>query len=195
MAHDPLSIRLHWQQAAFGFCILTFIILVPVLVWVIAPHAPEPANAPVHVKILAVNDFHGQLPPGQTLNKRPAGGAPVLASYLKSVIASAKADRTIIALPGDLVGASPLESGFLLDEPAMLFWNSFAGPACERATLQYNTACTMVATLGNHEFDKGVTRAPAEDQRREWQHRDYAPHRPVSRHTGVIRVRQRGLGG
>lgn len=156
MVHDPLSTRPHWQQAAVGFCILAFIILVPVLVPVMAPHTPAQLNAPVHVKILAVNDFHGQLPPGQTLNKRPVGGAPVLASYLKSAIASAKADRTIIALPGDLVGASPPESGLLLDEPAMLFWNRFAGPACERATLPYNPACTMVATPGNHKFDKGV---------------------------------------
>jgi 5'-nucleotidase len=38
-----------------------------------ALHTLESANTPVYVKIVAVNDFHGQLPPGQTLTKRPTG--------------------------------------------------------------------------------------------------------------------------
>ena len=157
MAHDTFSTLPHWQQAAFGFCILALIILVPVLVPVMAPHPPAPANATVHVKILAVNDFHGQLPPGQTLNKRPAGGAPVLASYLNTVMAEAGQAPAFIALPGDVVGASPPESGLLLDEPAILSFNTLANPSCTYGGISSRSSCNMVATLGNHEFDKGTT--------------------------------------
>ena len=120
------------------------------------PLVSIPANATVHVKILAINDFHGQLPPGQTLNKHPVGGAPVLASYLKSAIASGNADGVIIALPGDAVGASPPESGLLLDEPTMLFFNTLANPYCIIGSNPPDISCNMVATPGNHEFDRGV---------------------------------------
>src|SRR4051812_45771356 len=37
----------------------------------------------VHIKLLGINDFHGQLSP-RTLGPRPAGGAAVLASYLEA---------------------------------------------------------------------------------------------------------------
>jgi len=72
-------------QILLGLCILAILILAPVLLsWYLPSPALTPqTSATVHVKILAVNDFHGQLPPGQALNKRPAGGSPVLASYLK----------------------------------------------------------------------------------------------------------------
>jgi len=59
MAHDPLSTRLHWQQEVFGSSII-IIILLPVLISVMESHTLAPANTPVYVKILAVNDFHGQ---------------------------------------------------------------------------------------------------------------------------------------
>ena len=110
---------------------------------------------PVHVKILAVNDFHGQLTAGQTLNKEPVGSAPVLAAYLKSAMAVSGPSHTIIAMPGDVVGASPPESGLLLDEPSMLFFNGFANSCCRGAQSE-TPSCNMVATLGNHEFDKGT---------------------------------------
>ncbi|MDO8871520.1 MAG: bifunctional metallophosphatase/5'-nucleotidase [Methanoregula sp.] len=69
---------------------------------------------------------------------------------------SGNADGTIIALPGDVVGASPPESGLLYDEPTMLFFNTFANPYCNIASLPTDASCNMVATLGNHEFDKGI---------------------------------------
>lgn len=65
MAHDPLSTRPHWQQALFGSSIVILIILVPVHVSVLAPHTLAPANTPVYVKILAVNDFYRHTPPGR----------------------------------------------------------------------------------------------------------------------------------
>ncbi len=142
MASDPpisgISPR---KQAIAGLFVLAIIVLVPI--GLSCSRDIAPAAGPVYVKILAVNDFHGQLPDGQKLNKVPAGSAPVLASYLR---AAADADRatTFIALPGDVVGASPPESGLLLDEPALLFWNSLA------------SRYTTIATFGNHEFDGGT---------------------------------------
>ena len=107
------------------------------------------------MKILAINDFHGQLPEGQTLDKHPAGSAPVLASYLRPEMEPANADGIIVALPGDIVGASPPESGLLLDEPTMLYFNGYANAYCAIGP-DADTSCNMVAGLGNHEFDKGV---------------------------------------
>ncbi|MFA4877362.1 MAG: bifunctional metallophosphatase/5'-nucleotidase [Methanoregula sp.] len=147
-----------WLQILAGLLILAIFVLLPVFLSLYLPMPaliPQP-NATVHLKILAINDFHGQLPPGQTLNKRPVGGAPVMASYLKSDIASASADAIIITLPGDVIGASPPESGLLLDEPTMLFFNSYANPYCTIGSHLPDTSCNMVATLGNHEFDKGI---------------------------------------
>ncbi|MFA6225129.1 MAG: bifunctional metallophosphatase/5'-nucleotidase [Methanoregula sp.] len=159
MAPDSRQDRIPVElQILLGLCILGILILAPILLsWYFpGPVLTPQTNATVHVKILAINDFHGQLTTGQTLNKRPVGGSPVLASYLKSAMASGNADGTIIALPGDVVGASPPESGLLLDEPTLLFFNTYANPYCTLASNSPDPSCNMVATLGNHEFDKGV---------------------------------------
>jgi 5'-nucleotidase len=145
-------------QILLGFCILLTLILAPILLSSFFP-GTVPAmhtNANVHLKILAINDFHGQLPPGQTLNKRPVGSAPVLASYLKTALASGNADATIIALPGDVVGASPPQSGLLSDEPTLLFFNEFANACCAGTCGRGDSGCNMITTPGNHEFDRGT---------------------------------------
>lgn len=128
-----------WRQVIAGLLVLLFVALAPIAL----SGYPSPDTEPVHVRILAVNDFHGQLPDGQKLNGEPAGSAPVLASYLRS--AAANGTTTFIALPGDIVGASPPESGLLLDEPALLFFNGLA-----------DGSPGMIATFGNHEFDRGT---------------------------------------
>jgi 5'-nucleotidase len=69
----------------------------------------------------------------------------------------ANADGIIVALPGDIVGASPPESGLLLDEPTLLYFNGYANSNCTIGSQDDDTSCNMVAGLGNHEFDKGVT--------------------------------------
>lgn len=123
-----------------------------------SPGTDEPGargSGPVHVKILAVNDFHGQITAGKTLNLHPVGSGPVLASYIKMATESVGATRTILALPGDVVGASPPESGLLLDEPTMIYFNLFSNPSCQNAGKPENPTCNIVATLGNHEFDEG----------------------------------------
>lgn len=140
---SPLSGRPVWQQAIIGATVLVCILLFIVAL----PYQVHPA--PVHVQILAINDFHGQVSEGQNLDGEPAGSAPVLASYLEAALADEGQSATFIALPGDVVGASPPESGLLLDEPTMLFFNAFAED-CEGGPY------TMIATFGNHEFDKGT---------------------------------------
>jgi len=150
--------RPFWQRALIGFFVLLIIALIPIVLTYSQHPVPSPggATAPVHVKILAVNDFHGQLPAGQKLNGKPAGSAPVLASYLRVAMNESTTDTTFIALPGDVVGASPPESGLMLDEPSLLFWNGFANSCCAKNSA-CSASCNMVATLGNHEFDKGTT--------------------------------------
>ncbi|HNX18282.1 MAG TPA: bifunctional metallophosphatase/5'-nucleotidase [Methanoregula sp.] len=150
--------RPFWQRTLIGFCVLLIIALIPIILSCSLHPVPAPgqATAPVHVKILAVNDFHGQLPAGQKLNREAAGSAPVLASYLKAAMNESPTDATFIALPGDVVGASPPESGLMLDEPTMLFFNEFANGCCGKDSA-CSASCNMVATLGNHEFDKGTT--------------------------------------
>lgn len=136
--------------------LLFFSTIAAILAAVALSASPPPAvQEPVNIRILAVNDFHGQLPPGKTLNSRPVGSAPVLASYIRAATESAGATRTILALPGDVVGASPPESGLLMDEPTMIYFNLFSNPSCQPPGDPENPACNIVATLGNHEFDKG----------------------------------------
>jgi 5'-nucleotidase len=129
------------RQAAVGLFVLLIIVLAPIAL----SGSLSPAAEPVHVRILAVNDFHGQLSAGQNLNGEPAGSAPVLSSYLKCAMADADGAATFIALPGDVVGASPPESGLLLDEPTVLFFNGLADDCPD-----------IIATFGNHEFDRGT---------------------------------------
>lgn len=134
--------RSPWRQVIAGLLVLLFVALAPIAL----SGYPSPDPEPVYVRILAVNDFHGQLPDGQKLNGEPAGSAPVLASYLRSAMLGAGEATTFIALPGDVVGASPPESGLLLDEPALLFFNGLAD----------GSPGTAIATFGNHEFDRGT---------------------------------------
>lgn len=123
----------------------------------LSPGTAEPGtggSGPVPVKILAINDFHGQITAGQTISKRLVGSAPVLASYLEAATEVFGPDHTIIALPGDVIGASPPESGLLSDEPTLLFYNEFANSCCTSGNGETGSACNMVATPGNHEFDR-----------------------------------------
>jgi len=146
------------SQILMAICALCILILALVFLsgYPARPVAVPHTNATVHVKILEINDFHGHMATGQTMSNRPVGGAPVLASYLKSAMASGNADGTLIALPGDVIGSSPPVSGLLMDEPSMLFFNSFANQYCTVGSNTPSGSCNMVATLGNQEFNNGV---------------------------------------
>jgi len=107
----------------------------------------------VHIKLLAINDFHGALQP-RTEHGRPVGGAAVLAAYLQAAAQRAR-DGAIIVEAGDQVGASPPDSALLQDEPAISVLNLLANAHCTAAD-PLDPACNVVGTLGNHEFDEGV---------------------------------------
>ena len=127
----------------------------------LAGKSAQPADSWEPLKILAINDFHGQLGPGKKVGDRAAGSAGVLASYLKAARQGME-DRTFIVSDGDLVGASPAASALLQDEPAILFMNQLANRHCTGGDAKDPAAggrldprCNLVATLGNHEFDGG----------------------------------------
>lgn len=101
------------------------------------------SQGPVEVQILAINDFHGNLePPKLTIPAAdgavPAGGVAYLASALKQL----RTSNSVTVAAGDLIGASPISSALFLDEPSI--------KALTMAGLQ-------LASVGNHEFDKGAS--------------------------------------
>jgi 5'-nucleotidase len=113
----------------------------------------NPSVPPVRVKILGFNDFHGQISAGRFVGTRPVGSAPVFAAYLKAAM-SGMEDSTIIANAGDNIGASPLSSALLRDEPTLSFYNMLGNEVCSIAERR-EPHCNMIGTPGNHEFDKG----------------------------------------
>lgn len=106
--------------------------------------------APVALRILAINDFHGNLkPPPSGLRVGdgadptrtkvvPAGGAEQMASLVTSLRDGHA--NTIFVAAGDLIGASPFLSALFHDEPTI-----------ESLSLMG----LALASVGNHEFDEG----------------------------------------
>lgn len=103
------------------------------------------------VRIIAFNDFHGHLEPGDNAVQVPAAGEPAKTVALRSGGAAFLATRvrelragqpySIVVSTGDLIGASPLISGLFYDEPTIEVMNAIG--------LELNAA-------GNHEFDQGA---------------------------------------
>jgi 5'-nucleotidase len=113
--------------------------------------SPAPAQtAPVELRILAINDFHGNLrPPSGGIRiadpddktKKitvPAGGAEHMATLVRQLRDGHK--NTIFVAAGDLIGASPLLSAMFHDEPTI--------EALSMMGLE-------ISSVGNHEFDEG----------------------------------------
>lgn len=133
---------------------------------VVSWHAPALATDPVFIRVLGVNDFHGELIPRTAElggKSRLLGGAAVLAAYIAA--ASADPKHSLLLFAGDSIGASPPVSGLLRDEPTMAFLNELTKDRgeCPRLTPGWatnpspvTTRCHVLATLGNHEFDRGV---------------------------------------
>ncbi len=130
-----------------------------------APAAGPRLHTAVTLHVLTFNDFHGNLQtPAAPDGGRPAGGAAVLAAYLKSARARAPGD-TLIIHAGDLLGASPPITRLLQNEPAIQFLNLLAGAGCPygNATHFFSAdswrrqpdPCHVIGTAGNHEFDAG----------------------------------------
>jgi 5'-nucleotidase len=118
-----------------------------------------------HLKLLAFNDFHGNLQSPSITSARPVGSAAVLAAYLEAA-ARAAPNRTLILHAGDHVGGSPPVSRLLRNEPAIDFLNLLGNDYCRlgaathffdaRSWLRDPNRCNVIGTLGNHEFDAGV---------------------------------------
>src|SRR5204862_2552146 len=93
------------------------------------PPATAEDTVPVELRILAINDFHGNLrpPPGgiritdpDDKAKKitvPAGGAEYMATLVKQLREGQA--NTIFVAAGDLIGTSPLLSGLVHDEPTI----------------------------------------------------------------------------
>src|SRR6202166_3607933 len=115
-----------------------------------APHAFAAGATPGEVRILAINDFHGNLrpPAGGIRIADPddkakkvavaAGGSETMASVVKELRAGHA--NTIFVAAGDLIGASPCVSALFPDEPTIESL-SMMGLA--------------ISSVGNHEFDEG----------------------------------------
>ncbi|RKH35408.1 bifunctional metallophosphatase/5'-nucleotidase [Corallococcus praedator] len=109
--------------------------------------------ATVSVKIIAFNDFHGQLEPaggtggqiitallpdGGAADRVNAGGAVYFARHVADL--RAKNPNTVVVSAGDLIGATPLLSALFHDEPTIEVMNQVG---------------LDLAAVGNHEFDEG----------------------------------------
>ena len=150
----PASSRRTW----IAVCIVALGIFIAYGIFFLVDHRPaEPQDTgPVHLRILALNDFHGHLYDGQQLDNRSAGSAPVLATRLKATLQEQNAPITILALLGDTVGASPRNTSLLMDEPSVLFFNMFAGPGCSPGRSTQDGSCNVIAIPGNHELNRGT---------------------------------------
>ncbi|MEU4233868.1 bifunctional metallophosphatase/5'-nucleotidase [Nonomuraea sp. NPDC026600] len=112
-----------------------------------APADASKAPKTVPVRLLALNDFHGNLEPptgssGRMVDETgatvEAGGAAYVATHMKALTDK----NTIAVAQGDLIGASPLISAAYHDEPSVEFMGKIG---------------LKVAAVGNHEFDEGYT--------------------------------------
>ncbi|MEV0805687.1 bifunctional metallophosphatase/5'-nucleotidase [Micromonospora sp. NPDC050200] len=132
------------RRAAIGLTALAAAALSTVAV---QPSQAEAGPKPVDVKLLALNDFHGNLEPptgsSGTIAGQFAGGAEYLATQLAKLRGATEEERerTITVAAGDLIGASPLLSAAFHDEPTI--------EALTMAGLDF-------ASVGNHEFDEGA---------------------------------------
>ncbi|MBK9926601.1 MAG: bifunctional metallophosphatase/5'-nucleotidase [Anaerolineales bacterium] len=99
----------------------------------------------VDLQLLAFNDYHGYLetnsnPGPGNVGSDPAGGGEYLSAKLSQLRQGHT--NTITVAAGDLIGGSPFLSGLFHDEPSVESLNSMG---------------LIVSSVGNHEFDEGVT--------------------------------------
>ena len=114
--------------------------------------APPAPSATVAVKIIAFNDFHGNLRtpslrvavPDATqstgMRFEPAGGIEQFSALVQSLKAMNK--NVAVVSAGDMVGATPLLSALFKDEPTI--------EAMNLVGLDFHA-------VGNHEFDYGIS--------------------------------------
>jgi 5'-nucleotidase len=120
-----------------------FVVLTLVLLGVLVVSVGAAPKQEIAVKILALNDFHGNLEPPAGSSGRigtiDAGGVEFLATHIDQL--RANNPNTVVVSAGDLIGASPLISALFHDEPTIEAFNLIG--------LDFNA-------VGNHEFDDGI---------------------------------------
>jgi 5'-nucleotidase len=123
------------------------------LLCALSASVPPPAAAAetVPLRIIAINDFHGHLEPGDNAVQVPhpddparsvslrSGGAAYLATAVRRL--RSEVPNSVFVSSGDLIGATPLVSALFRDEPTIEVMNLMG--------LELNV-------VGNHEFDQGV---------------------------------------
>ncbi|WKJ89493.1 bifunctional metallophosphatase/5'-nucleotidase [Methylomonas montana] len=99
------------------------------------------------IKIVAFNDFHGQMESPGTFRQTPTspqstnipvGGVDWMAGYVENL--KSENPNTVVVSAGDIIGATPLISALFHDEGTIETMN--------RLGLDFNA-------VGNHEFDEG----------------------------------------
>lgn len=131
--------------------VLVVVLAVGVTVEAVTLSGRPAAGAPGFgtVRLIALNDLHGNLEPPSGSSGRvtddagaqvEAGGAAFLAAHVAALRAQAPA--SVVLSTGDNVGASPLASALFRDEPTV--------EVLERVGVAASAA-------GNHEFDEGIT--------------------------------------
>lgn len=111
------------------------------------PTPVVPAEKLVKVTVLGLNDFHGNLDPTSfkgivdpvTALPLSAGGIEAIGGQLAEV--RKENVNTVFVGGGDLIGASPVTSSLLRDEPSVIALSKLGMKA---------------SSLGNHEFDQGL---------------------------------------
>lgn len=106
-----------------------------------------PPTGPIDVKLIGLNDYHGNLQsPGSfapnlavpAAQRVPVGGAAHIAAHVNRL--KAQQPNHVVVGAGDMIGATPLISSLFHDEPSVETLN--------RIGMEFNA-------VGNHEFDKG----------------------------------------
>ena len=109
------------------------------------------AADPLHLRLIGINDFHGNLestglsltlpdPQGGKPLRVAAGGAAALAGIVQTLRAGAP--HSLMLSGGDLIGAAPLVSTLFRHESTIEVMNAIGLDA---------------GSVGNHEFDAGIT--------------------------------------
>lgn len=137
------------RTALVALAVAAVLVLVVVAVRLTRTPAPPPAAAgPVAVRLVGLNDLHGNLEPPAGSSGRvttddgatvDAGGAAFLAAHVARL--RAEAPNTVLLSAGDNVGASPAVSALFHDEPTVDLLDSLQVAA---------------SVVGNHEFDEGL---------------------------------------
>ena len=108
----------------------------PLLVFLALAAAPSPVFAleEMSLRVLAINDFHGNLEPVDD-----EGGAVALAATLARLREGQ--EHVLFVSSGDLIGASPLPSALAHDEPTLKLFKHLG---------------LFANAIGNHELDGGL---------------------------------------